>query len=704
MNGGEIINTSIEYLKGVGPQRAESLKNELSIFDFNNLLQHFPFRYIDRTQFYKVNEIGQDSQYIQLKGIISGIKISGIKRQKRLTAVLKDDTGSIGLIWFQGIKWIKDSLIEGAEFVVFGKPSKYKGSWNIAHPETEPLKTHQQKSLAKLQPVYPSTEKLKLKGLDSRGIHKLITNLFEKLNPEDFPENLPLPVMKKYRLTSRWDSMRLIHRPNNGEEKNEAERRIKFEELLMLQMGILKLRLNRLTAYPGFLFPELGPFFNKFYHNGLEFELTSAQKRVLKEIRKDTLSGKQMNRLLQGDVGSGKTIVAFLTILMAIDNGYQACLMAPTEILTQQHYRTLSDYSEKSGVSIALLTGSTKTADRKEMLEKLKEGSLNILTGTHALIEDRVKFKDLGLVIIDEQHRFGVAQRAKLHSKSETNPPHVLVMTATPIPRTLAMTLYGDLDVSVIDELPPGRKPIKTVHYYDSDRLKIFGFIEEQIKMGGQVYVVYPLIQESEKLDYKDLEDGYNSMQRAFPLPKYKLGILHGRMTPEAKEFEMDRYVKGKTDILVSTTVIEVGVDVPNATAMIIESAERFGLSQLHQLRGRVGRGKEKSYCILVTDYKLSSDARTRMKTMTATNDGFRIAEVDMNIRGPGIIEGTRQSGRLNLKLADLTTDYAILQEARKTAVGILEKDPTLQLSENRGLKRYLSQKNSAGKQWSKIL
>ena len=697
-----LLNTAIEYLKGVGPQRADILKKELNIFTYDDLLLHFPFRYIDRTKFYTVADINQNSQYIQLRGKISYPQVIGDKRTKRMTATFTDEKGSIELVWFKGLKWIEKAIKPGAEYIVFGKPNYYRGIYNIPHPELEQVSNNSLTLKKSLQPVYSTSEKMKARGLDSKGVEKLTQALLEALSPADLSENLPQEIIEKYKLTSRYNAFFNIHFPSSEDALASAQRRLKFEELFFIQIKLLNLKIDRNKNIKGFLFPELGHFFHTFYDKYLQFELTNAQKRVLKEIRKDTLEGKQMNRLLQGDVGSGKTIVALMTMLMACDNVFQACIMAPTEILAQQHYNSINDLLKDLDINISILTGSVKGKERKAVLEKLESGVLNIVVGTHALIEEHVIFKNLGMVVIDEQHRFGVAQRASLWKKNVI-PPHVLIMSATPIPRTLAMTLYGDLDVSVIDELPPGRKPITTVHKTDHDRLRVFGFIKEEIAKGRQVYVVYPLIQESETLDYKDLMDGYESIVRAFPMPDYHVSIIHGQMKADAKEYEMQRFVKGETQIMVATTVIEVGVNVPNASVMIIESAERFGLSQLHQLRGRVGRGAEQSFCILMTGEKLSNDARKRIKTMCATNDGFKIAEVDMQLRGPGDIEGTQQSGILNLRIADLTTDMAVLQEARKAASRILEEDPSLSNEKNQRLKLFLQQQKRGKLSWSRI-
>ncbi len=697
------LDTSIEFLKGVGPFRADILKKELEIFTFGDLLYHFPFRYVDRSRFYKVKDIRSEDQMVQLRGRIEAFELLGTGRQQRLKALFRDESGILELIWFKGASWVQKSIEAGREYIIFGKINRYKGKFNMPHPEVAPL-TGKEKAEGRLQAIYSSTEKCRSKGLDSRGIEKLLKTLLEHLRPSDIPETLPEYLLQKYRLPGRWDALRMIHRPARPADHRAAVRRLKFEELFFHQLKILRLKNRRKLEIKGFVFKEALPRFTQFYKEVIPFELTSAQKRVLKEIRKDTLSGQQMNRLLQGDVGSGKTMVAFMAMLMAIDNGYQACLMAPTEILATQHHHAIKKYAAPLGLSAELLTGSSKAAHRKKLLEALREGDIHILIGTHALIEDPVIFKKLGMVVIDEQHRFGVAQRARLWEKSPENPPHVLVMTATPIPRTLAMTVFGDLDVSVIDELPPGRKPVTTVHMTDSDRLRIFAFMKKEISAGRQVYVVYPLISESEKLDYKDLEDGYESICRAFPKPEYQVSIVHGRMKAEDKEWEMQRFVRGETQIMVATTVIEVGVDVPNASVMVIESAERFGLAQLHQLRGRVGRGADKSYCILVSKQKLSSDARLRIKTMTASNDGFHIARVDMELRGPGAFDSTRQSGHLRFRIADIQNDFPILAEARKSAAEIIKQDPGLDKEAHRPLKKAMHSKKSGFNEWARIL
>ncbi|MFW5706964.1 MAG: ATP-dependent DNA helicase RecG [Bacteroidota bacterium] len=698
----DILKTPIEFLKGVGPQKAELLKKELQIFCFEDLLNFYPFRYIDKSRFYKIREITEDMPYVQIRGHISNVELHGQKRTTRMTALLTDDQGyHLELIWFNGFRFLKNYFVPGQEYIVFGKPARYGRKLNIAHPETEPVSPSALTQQSVMHPVYNSTEKLKSRGLDSKGISRLLKTLIPQVK-DYVNETLPEYLRQELKLPSLRQSLINVHFPENNQLLARATARLKFEELFYIQLSLLRLKNQRTSESRGHIFKVVGENFNGFYHNHLSFELTEAQKRVIREIRTDTLSGKQMNRLLQGDVGSGKTIVALLTMLIAIDNGFQACLMAPTEVLANQHYESLSEMLTNMNIKVALLTGSTKKANRREISKTLTDGSLHILIGTHALIEDAVIFANLGMVIIDEQHRFGVAQRAKLWKKNIIS-PHVLVMTATPIPRTLAMTLYGDLDISVIDQLPPGRKPIKTIHQYDSNRLKVFGFMRQQIREGRQVYVVYPLINESETLDLKDLQDGYESIVREFPLPDYAVSIVHGKMKPADKDYEMQRFVKGETQIMVATTVIEVGINVPNASVMVIESAERFGLSQLHQLRGRVGRGADQSWCILMSGIKLSADARKRIQTMVSTNDGFQIAETDMKLRGPGDIYGTQQSGILDLKIASITKDEKILKYARNKAYDILDKDPQLVLPENALLARTLKQKNKNHMAWSKI-
>lgn len=696
-----ITETPIEYLKGVGPQRAEMLKKELGVFTFGDLVSYYPFRYADRSKFYKVNEINSDLAYVQMKGYIDKIEMIGAKRIIRMTARFRDDTGSLELVWFAGFKWLKDKFKAGQEYIIFGKPTYFNGKYNITHPEIDEPPPENAPIVFNLQAFYNSGEKLKSRGLDSKGISKLQKTLLPLLLGQ-FQETLSFEIIQNLKLIPREEAFINIHFPESQEKLQRAQIRMKFEELFFLQLKLLKLKLIRTSHINGHNFSKVGDFFNEFYHNHLPFSLTNAQKKVIKEIRNDIGSGKQMNRLLQGDVGSGKTIVALMCMLIALDNGFQSCIMAPTEILAQQHFASVSRLLGKMNVNIHLLTGSSKSAQRKKIHAQLESGELHILIGTHALLEDKVKFKNLGFVVIDEQHRFGVAQRASMWKKNEI-PPHVLVMTATPIPRTLAMTLYGDLDISVIDELPPGRKPIKTLHSYDSDRLRVFGFMKNQIKEGRQIYVVYPLINESEKLDLKFLMDGYESIVREFPLPEFAVSIVHGKMKPAEKEFEMQRFVKGETDIMVATTVIEVGVDVPNASVMIIENAERFGLSQMHQLRGRVGRGADQSYCVLMTSHKLTSDGKKRIETMVSTTDGFKIAEVDLHLRGPGDIEGTQQSGILDLKIADIVKDEKLLYYARKVAIEILEKDPRLENQENLPIARRISELNREKTNWSRI-
>ena len=676
------LQTPIDYLKGVGPNRADLLRSELGIHTYQDLINLFPNRYIDRTKYYKINALQQNNAEVQVVGTIISFREVAQKRGKRLVADFKDDTGVMELVWFRGQKWIRESLKTGQPYVIFGKTNWYNGKFSMPHPELELLNEHEKNLRSAMQAIYPSTEKLSNKGITNRVITKIMQQLFLETKGQ-FVETLSKTILGELKLISKSDALFNIHFPKSSNLLSKAQFRLKFEELFYIQLQLILKNLIHKSKIKGFKFDKVGDYFNIFYKDHLPFELTSAQKRVLKEIRSDLGSNAQMNRLLQGDVGSGKTIVAFMSMLMGLDNGFQCCLMAPTEILSVQHYNGLSELCNKLNIRISLLTGSSKTSERKEIHENLENGSLQILVGTHALLEDKVKFKNLGLAIIDEQHRFGVAQRSKLWHKN-TSPPHVLVMTATPIPRTLAMSVYGDLDISVIDELPAGRKPIKTVHRYDNNRLNVFKFMKDEIAKGRQVYVVYPLIQESEKMDYKDLMDGYESISREFPLPQYQISIVHGKMKASDKDYEMQRFAKGETNIMVATTVIEVGVNVPNASVMVIESAERFGLSQLHQLRGRVGRGAEQSYCILMTSHKLSNDSKTRLETMVRSNDGFEIAEVDLKLRGPGDIMGTQQSGVLNLRIADIVKDKAILDQARYFAKTILKIDPSLSLPENK--------------------
>ncbi len=688
MQGNTFLNTKIEYLKGVGAAKAELLQKEFNIFTFNDLLYYFPYRHIDRSKMYQVSQLDDTMQYIQLKGTISQIKTVGQGPAARLVANFSDGTGTIELIWFQGQKWIRESLLAGKPYVVFGKLTEFNRTFSMVHPSLEDPAQVNEKLYLKMMPLYNASEKAKKRGLDTKFIMKLCNAILTDARLQ-IEENLPDYLVAKHQLISRKQAMLQIHFPESFQLLHAAEQRLKFEELFFNQLRILRYKLKRHTIYNGIKIAKIGAYFNDFFKNQLPFELTNAQKRVLKEIRVDMGSGKQMNRLIQGDVGSGKTVVALMSMLMAIDNGYQATLMAPTEILATQHFATIKNLLGDMPIRVELLTGSVTKKNRKPIHEGLENGTIHILIGTHALIEDAVAFKQLGIAIIDEQHRFGVEQRAKLWKKNQ-HPPHILVMTATPIPRTLAMTLYGDLDTSMIDELPAGRKPIKTIHKYDNNRLEVYGFIRNEISKGRQVYIVYPLIAESETLDFKNLAEGYESICREFPLPQYAVSMVHGKMKAAEKEFEMQRFVKGQTNIMVATTVIEVGVNVPNASVMIIESAQRFGLSQLHQLRGRVGRGAEQSYCMLMTDFKISADGKLRMKTMVETNDGFKISEVDLQLRGPGDMEGTMQSGVLDLRIASIIDDKEILEKARNEATLILEKDGTLEKPEHLILNQYL--------------
>lgn len=692
------LQTPIEFLKGVGPKRAELLKQEAGIYTYEDLLYYFPFRYVDRTVFHKISEIRNLEGAVQLKGVITRVQEIGGSRSKRLVASFEDSSGRLDLVWFKGARWIRQSIRLNQEIIVYGTPKQFGAKWNIPHPEMSEVKNDE---LAGLQPVYPSTEKLTSNGLHAKGMAKLMLTLLEYWNEPEI-NTLPEVITNKLRLIPKNTALRQIHFPESEDLAKKARFRLKFEELFFLQAELLVRKKIAMQKSKGILIEHVGDKFNEFYKKHIPFELTGAQKRVLKEIRADMKTGFHMNRLLQGDVGSGKTLVALLTMLMGIGDGYQAALMAPTEILAIQHFESLSEMLSDMDIKIALLTGSTKKKDRRVLHEQLEDGTIDILIGTHALLEDVVQFKNLGVVVIDEQHRFGVAQRARMWKKN-TTPPHILIMTATPIPRTLAMTFYGDLDVSVIDELPPGRKPISTIHRYESHRARLFGFMREEIAKGRQVYVVYPLIQESEKLDYNNLMDGFEAITRAFPRPDYQVSIVHGKMKPEDKEYEMNRFAKGETHIMVATTVIEVGVNVPNASVMVIESAERFGLSQLHQLRGRVGRGAEKSYCILMTGDKLGQDSLKRMQTMVATNDGFQISEVDLQLRGPGDLMGTQQSGLMNLKLADLSKDGAIVAEAREAAKMILSADPNLKKPENEMLRSRLIKILQSKPDWGKI-
>lgn len=696
----QILDTPIDFLKGVGPLRSDLLKKELRIFTYGDLLTHYPFRYIDRSKIHTIAELRPDSPSIQLKGQIIKFEEKGQKRAKRLIAHFKDETGIIELVWFKGISWVRSGVKLHTDYIVFGKPSAFKGAFNIVHPEMDMQEENQQFTTG-LQAVYHSTELLNAKGLSSRAIGKLTKALLPLLK-NHLEETLSAPLVDKLNLPTRVQALVDVHQPKDAKSLVRAQKRLKFEEFFFLQLHLLKLKLTRNKKFKGYPFENLGEGFNDFYKKHLPFELTGAQKRVLKEIRNDVRNPQQMNRLLQGDVGSGKTLVALLSMLMAVDNGYQACLMAPTEILARQHFTTISEYLKEQNIKVAILTGSTKTKDRRVLHEQLENGEIDILIGTHALIEDKVKFQNLAFVVIDEQHRFGVAQRAKLWKKNKF-PPHMLVMTATPIPRTLSMTLYGDLDVSIIDELPSGRKEVKTMWKTDSSRLQIINFMREQIALQRQIYVVFPLIEESEKLDYKNLMEGYNAIDREFPMPEFQVSVVHGQMKAEDKEYEMKRFVDGVTNIMVATTVIEVGVNVPNASVMIIESAERFGLSQLHQLRGRVGRGAEQSYCILVSGNKVSVEGKTRLQTMVDTNDGFEISEVDLKLRGPGDMMGTKQSGVLDFKIADIIVDNKILHFARNEADLLLKDDEDLEKAENINIARAYRPYARERMGWSRI-
>ncbi len=692
------FDTSIEFLKGVGPQRAALIQKELAIFTYGDLIQHYPFRYEDRTKFHAISSVNAEMPFVQIKGRITRMETIGDGRKKRLVARFSDGTDDMELVWFKGIQWVSKKLKLGVDYVAFGKPNAYGRKINIAHPEVEILTT-QNANAGFLQPVYHTSEKLKAKFIDSKALSKMLRQVMLQAE-EHINETLPPHLVDQFGLISKPLALWHIHFPSNTELLKKAQYRLKFEELFYIQLRLLKLKIARIDKYKGQVFKD-STLLTQFYNDHLPFDLTGAQKRVIKEIYQDMKSGKQMNRLLQGDVGSGKTIVGFICMLLVVGSGAQASMMAPTEILADQHYQGLKEYADLLGIKIAKLTGSTKTAQRREIHAGLLDGSLKILVGTHALIEDVVQFQNLGLAIIDEQHRFGVAQRAKLWNKNVNRYPHILVMTATPIPRTLAMTLYGDLDVSVIDELPAGRKPIKTIHQYDSKRLEVFGFMKQEIQKGRQIYVVYPLIDESEKLDLKDLMDGYESIARSFP--DHHISIVHGKMKPQDKDFEMQRFVRHETQIMVATTVIEVGVNVPNATVMVIENAERFGLAQLHQLRGRVGRGAEQSYCVLMTDFKLSKEARTRLETMVRTNNGFEIADVDLKLRGPGDITGTRQSGVLDLLIADIAKDSSILQAARNAASDVLDNDPLLKNPEHYNIARHINSLKKSVVNWGRI-
>lgn len=692
------FETPVEFLKGVGPQRAALLNKELSIFTYGDLLQHYPFRYEDRTRFYSISDITDEMPYVQIRGIIKRVDFHGMGRSRRMTAQFVDGTGTLELVWFQGISWISAKLKPGINYIVFGKPTRYGTRWTIAHPELE-VPGERVESGGSFHPVYPLTEKLRARHIDSKVISRLMRELLHQAAGK-IRETLPRRMCADKDLISRSEALYAIHFPPDLDTLNRAQRRLKFEELFFIQLRLIRMKLVRREKFPGQALYSTS-LVNEFYNDILPFPLTAAQKRVIREIYADVKSGKQMNRLLQGDVGSGKTIVAFICMLIACSSHCQSALMAPTEILAQQHYQNLSRFANAMGIPIALLTGSTPKRTRQEIHRLLLAGVLKILVGTHALIEEEVRFDLLGLAIVDEQHRFGVAQRSRLWSKSDSVYPHVLVMSATPIPRTLAMTLYGDLDISVIDELPKGRKPIKTVHRYDSHRLQVNQFMREQIRQGRQIYVVYPLIEESEKLDLKHLMDGYESICRAFP--EYAISIVHGKMKPDARTYEMDRFIRGETMIMVATTVIEVGVDVPNASVMIIENAERFGLLQLHQLRGRVGRGADQSYCILMTSSRLSTESRKRIETLVRTNNGFEIAEADLALRGPGDLMGTQQSGIPDLHIADLARDGELLREAREAAIDILNKDPELKYAEHDVIAAQIRAQPKSSMNWSRI-
>lgn len=695
-----LLNSPIEYLKGVGPVKGDILKKEAGIFTFEDLLNYFPFRHIDRTKITPIRELNLGTEYALVNGKVISVEVIGVKHARRLVAMISDGTGALELVWFQGIYYLEKMIHVGDSFQVFGKVSFFMNKPQMSHPELEKSGVD---TTAKpyLEPVYPSTEKLKLKSLGGRQLSALTQTLVGLIKESDLPENLPASLLQSFQLISRYKAYCQIHFPKNVEEYEQAVRRLKFEELFLAQLRMSLIKVRRQHQSVGFVFEKVGNFFNDFYNHHLPFELTGAQKRVLKEIRKDMGGGRQMNRLLQGDVGSGKTMVALLAMLIAADNGFQSCFMAPTEILARQHFESLQILLKDMDVEVGVLTGSTPAKERKEILEKCATGKMHIITGTHALIEEKVVFKNLGLAIVDEQHRFGVAQRAKLWKKNKLS-PHILVMTATPIPRTLALTAYGDLDYSIMDELPPGRTPVLTVHRTAQSRMEVMTFVRQEIEKGRQAYFIYPLIEESAKLDYEDLMKGFEEVKAYFPEPKFYISMVHGRQKADIKQTNMDRFVSGDTNIMVSTTVIEVGVNVPNASVMVIESAERFGLPQLHQLRGRVGRGSEKSYCILLTGTRVSQEARERLNIMCQTNDGFKIAEKDLEIRGPGDVEGTRQSGLLNFKIANILEDKHILQAAHESVEALLSEDPDLVLEKNQCLKKYLSTRK--GKTvWSKI-
>lgn len=697
------LDTPITYLKGVGPSKGELLGKELQVFTYRDLLEQYPARYIDRTKFDSIKDLSDTPRPVQVRGVLRRLDMVGNGRKKRLVGRLRDQTGALDLVWFTGASWISKTLEIGKEYIAFGRINQFNGAWNMAHPELEAVNPINAKLPKTFDPVYPSTELLNRKGVDGKARRRMMRALFEKMTTADIVENLPAYLVEKLKLINRYEAIHQIHFPKSQEWLEAAQKRLKFEELFWMQLRLLQKKQHRQLKTKGFPFDHIGAFFNRFYKEKLPFELTGAQKRVIKEIRRDLGSGIQMNRLLQGDVGSGKTVVGLMTMLIAIDNGFQACLMAPTEILAQQHFLSISEYVDGLGLQVGFLSGSVKGKKRAELLDALASGDIHILIGTHALIEKPVVFKQLGLAITDEQHRFGVVQRGKLWAKSKPFPPHILVMTATPIPRTLAMTIYGDLDVSVIDELPPGRKPVKTIHMTEAKRLRMLGFMRQEIGKGRQVYVVYPLIEESETLDLQNLQEGYEALRREFPPPEFQISVVHGKMKASDKDFEMQRFVNGETQIMVATTVIEVGVNVPNASVMVIENTERFGLSQLHQLRGRVGRGADQSFCILMSSFKLSQEAKTRIQTMVETTDGFKIAAADLKLRGPGNIEGKQQSGMLNFKIADLTQDGQILKTAREVAGLILKEDPNLALEKNGPLKRYMETIGKKFKAWSRI-
>ena len=695
------LNNPIYYIRGISNARASKLSSEIGLRTINDLLHFFPYRYIDRTKFHKINELVNNTSEVQIIGAITDVKTIKQKTGTRLIARFQDETGFLELVWFKGHKWIKDSLKINTQYVIYGKLNHFNGMFSIVHPEMDILSDYKAKLQTKLQPIYSSTDKLVNSGVSNkvfRGyIQELLQQIFEKIE-----ESLSSELISAHKLIGKKEALLNIHFPTSPEMLEKAQYRLKFEELFFIQLQLIRKKIIRKNKIKGYVFAKVGDFFNEFYSNYLPFNLTNAQKKVLKEVRKDVASNAHMNRLLQGDVGSGKTIVALLTMLLAVDNGFQASIIAPTEILATQHYYAISDLLKKMNISVDLLTGSTKVKKRREIHKNLENGQLHILIGTHAILEEKVSFKNLGIAIIDEQHRFGVAQRSKMWKKNKL-PPHILVMTATPIPRTLAMSVYGDLDISVIDELPPGRKEVQTVHRFDKNRLAVFNFMKKEIEKGRQVYVVYPLIKESQAMDYKDLMDGFESISREFPIPKYQISIVHGKMKAPDKEYEMQRFVKGETQILVATTVIEVGVNVPNASIMVIESSERFGLSQLHQLRGRVGRGGDQSYCVLLSGIKLSSEAKTRLKTMVETSDGFKIAEVDLKLRGPGNMMGTQQSGVLNLRIADVVKDSPILYNARNAAIDLLKEDPNLLKPENNQIHKTFAEISKTSGAWSNI-